>query len=46
VEAVTDVAEIVRSGIVGTPALLIDERVVVSGRVPTVPELVAMLGTV
>lgn len=36
---VTDVGEIASRGIMSTPALVVDGRVVVSGRVPSVSEL-------
>jgi small redox-active disulfide protein 2 len=35
IEKVEDYAEIAGYGIMSTPALVVDERVVVSGRVPT-----------
>ena len=43
VEKVTDFAEIASYGVMSTPALVIDERVVVSGRVPKVDEIEALL---
>jgi small redox-active disulfide protein 2 len=47
VEHVTDYAAIAGYGVMSTPALVVDDRVVVSGRVPEVPELVSLLaGTV
>ena len=39
VEKVTDMKEILKFGVMKTPALVIDEKVVVSGRVATVKEL-------
>lgn len=36
---VTDMAEIQRYGVMRTPALVVDEKVVVSGRVPKVKEI-------
>lgn len=39
VDKVTDYSDIAAYGVVATPALVIDERVVVSGRVPAVAEL-------
>lgn len=39
VEKVTDYPTIVGYGVMATPALVVDERVVVSGRVPTVAAL-------
>jgi small redox-active disulfide protein 2 len=35
VEEVTDIAEIMRRGIMATPALVVDDEVVLAGRVPT-----------
>ena len=35
VEEVADIAEIVRRGIMATPALVVDDEVVLTGRVPT-----------
>ena len=43
VEKVTDFGEIASYGIMSTPGLVIDERVVVSGRVPKVDEIRALL---
>jgi len=45
VEKVTDSGDIASYGVMSTPALVIDEQVVMSGRVPSVPELVSMLAT-
>jgi small redox-active disulfide protein 2 len=39
VKKVTDIAEIMQYGVMRTPALVIDEKVVVSGRVPSKEEL-------
>ena len=36
---VTNIAEILELGVMRTPAVVIDGEIVVSGRVPTVPEL-------
>jgi small redox-active disulfide protein 2 len=44
VELITDFARIASYGVMGIPALVVDERVVLTGRVPDVPELVAILG--
>jgi small redox-active disulfide protein 2 len=43
VEKVTDYAEIARLGVMKTPGLVIDGKVVVSGRVPSVEEIQALL---
>ena len=39
VEKVTDMKEILKFGVMKTPALVIDEKVVISGRVATIKEL-------
>ena len=44
-EKVTDINEILAAGVMMTPALMVDGEVKVSGRVPTVPELTALLTT-
>ena len=43
VEMVTDYGQIVGYGVMNTPALVVDGKVVLSGRVPQVPELVSIL---
>ncbi len=43
VEKVTDFAEIASYGVMSTPALVIDDQVVVSGRVPKTDEIQALL---
>ena len=43
VEVVKDLAIMVQAGIMSTPAITIDDRLVVSGRVPKVPDLVKWL---
>lgn len=43
VEKVTDIQQIVAYGVMMTPALVIDDKVVVTGRVPDVAEIVGML---
>ena len=43
IEKVEDYAEIAGYGIMSTPALVVDEEVVVYGRVPKVSELRALL---
>jgi small redox-active disulfide protein 2 len=39
IEKVTDMKEILKYGVMKTPALVIDEKVVISGRVAAVKEL-------
>lgn len=43
VEMVTDYGVIAGYGVMSTPALVVDEEVVLSGRVADVPELVSIL---
>lgn len=43
VEKVTDYATIVGYGVMRTPALVVDEKVVMSGRVPTAHQVGALL---
>jgi small redox-active disulfide protein 2 len=43
-EKVTDILSFADHGVMVTPALAVDGRVVVSGRVPSVDELARMLG--
>jgi small redox-active disulfide protein 2 len=43
VEKVTDMQAILRAGVMKTPALVVDGKVKVYGRVPTVDELKTML---
>ncbi|HOP07740.1 MAG TPA: thioredoxin family protein [candidate division Zixibacteria bacterium] len=43
IEKVTDIQRIVSFGVMMTPALVIDNKVVVSGRVPDVTEIMKML---
>ena len=45
IDKVTDPAEIVAWGVMSTPALVIDDEVVLSGRVPTVRQLGELLAT-
>lgn len=45
IEKVTDYPTIVGYGVMSTPALVIDEKVVVSGRVPTPSQVREMLTT-
>ncbi len=40
---VFNIAEFVSLGVTRTPAVLVDGEIVISGKVPTVPELVALL---
>ncbi len=41
---VTNIAEILELGVMRTPAVVLDGKVVVSGRIPSVPELKNILG--
>lgn len=43
IEAVTDFALIAGYGVMNTPALVVDERVLLSGRVPTTAQVVELL---
>ena len=45
VEKVTDYGEIAGYGVMSTPGLVVDEKVLVSGRVPTRDEIRALLST-
>ena len=42
---VDDIMEIMKYGILSTPALVVDEKVVVKGRVPTAEEIKKLLTT-
>jgi small redox-active disulfide protein 2 len=39
VEKVTDIQQIIQRGVLSTPALVIDGRLVMQGRIPTVEQL-------
>lgn len=39
IDYVTDMMEIASTGLIGTPGLMINDRIVLSGRVPTKKEL-------
>ncbi len=43
IEKVTDYAAIAGFGVMRTPGLVVDDRVLVSGRVPSVEEITALL---
>ena len=45
VEKVTDYGEIAAYGVMKTPGLVVDEQLVVSGRVPTATEIAQLLGS-
>ena len=44
VEKVSDLMQIMSYGVTGTPGLVIDGKVVSTGRVPSVDEIVKMIG--
>jgi small redox-active disulfide protein 2 len=44
IDKVTDYGEMLRYGIMQTPALVVDGQVVVSGKVPTTRRIQALLG--
>jgi small redox-active disulfide protein 2 len=44
VEKVTDYAEIARYGVMATPALVVDDEVVMAGRIPALSSLKQTLG--
>ncbi len=46
VEKVTDYAAIAGYGVMTTPGLVVDERLLVSGRVPSTEEITTLLGDV
>ncbi len=43
VELITDMQEIMRRGIMNTPALVIDDRVVSTGRVPALSQVTTLV---
>lgn len=43
VETVTDFAEVAKAGVMSTPAIKIDNRIVASGRVPKAQDLAILL---
>lgn len=45
VEHVTDYPSIAAYGVMSTPALVVDEQVVLAGRVPTVAQVAQLLST-
>lgn len=40
---VEDIMEIMQAGVMSTPALVVDEKVVVSGKVPSVDEVINLI---
>lgn len=44
IEKVTDYGEIASWGVMSTPALVINDKVVISGRVPTASQLARLIG--
>ena len=45
VEMVTDIKEIMRYGVMGTPGIVINEKVVSTGRVPAFSQITTMITT-
>ena len=45
IETVTDYGEIAAAGVMKTPGLLVDDELVVSGRVPNTKELMGLLAS-
>lgn len=45
VTKVTDFVDIASYGVMSTPALVVDEQVVLAGKLPSVSQLTALLGT-
>lgn len=45
VELVTDMQAIMRYGVMGTPAIVINEKVVSTGRVPALSQITTMITT-
>jgi small redox-active disulfide protein 2 len=45
IEKVTDYAQIMGYGVMSTPALVVDDKVIISGRVPTPTKLRELLGS-
>ena len=45
IEVIKDLAEMVKAGVMSTPAYKIDDRLVASGRVPKVADLVGWLAS-
>ena len=43
IEKITDIAKIMSYGVMGTPALVVDEKVKVYGRIPNVEEIKTIL---
>ena len=39
IEKVTDINKIIEAGVMATPALAIDDKIVCSGRIPTIEEI-------
>ena len=43
IEKVEDVMDIVRLGVLTTPSVMVDEKLIISGRVPKVKDIVKLL---
>ena len=46
VEKVTDIREIMARGVMATPGLVVNKRVVSTGRVPSAPEVMSLIANV
>lgn len=46
VEKITDIKEIIKTGVVMTPGLIVDDQVKVTGKLPSKEELADMIGSV
>lgn len=44
VEKVTDYKEMMKNGIMSTPAVVVDGKLVCTGRVPSMPEILGWIG--
>jgi small redox-active disulfide protein 2 len=44
IEKVEDISEIVKYNVLATPAIVIDEKIIITGRVPSKDEVLELLG--